>query len=108
MYSCCLCFVCLLGFSGSQDNLSNQAKNYEGSSDLVDLQCFSRGLFWLHLSTRTLSGMVIGTKTTKLLLGISSIPSLLHLPSPLLLIGGELSVSIQIKWSWLVRSTSKS
>jgi hypothetical protein len=52
--------------------------------------------------------MVIGTKTTKLQLGISSIPSLLHLPTPLLLIGGELSVSMQIKWSWLVRSTSKS
>ena len=61
MYSCCLCFVCLLGFSGSQDNLFNQAKNYEGSSDVVDLQCFSRGLFWLHLPARTLSGMVIGT-----------------------------------------------
>ncbi|KAJ6889208.1 hypothetical protein NC652_030110 [Populus alba x Populus x berolinensis] len=40
------------------------------------------GLFWLHLSTCTLSGLVIGTKTTKLLLGISSIPSLLHLPTP--------------------------
>ncbi|KAJ6410620.1 hypothetical protein OIU84_007380 [Salix udensis] len=35
-----LSLFCLssLAFSWSQDNLFNQAKNYEGSSDLVDLQ----------------------------------------------------------------------
>ncbi|KAG5230498.1 protein EXORDIUM [Salix suchowensis] len=75
------------GFSWSQDNLFNQAKNYEGSSDLVDLQ-YHMGLFWLPLSACTLSGMVDGTKTTKLPLEISSIPSLIHLLTLLLLIGG--------------------